>query len=144
MSAKDLQFGFTAWPLPKGGKRANYGGCHSFCVTTQSKSPDAAWRFLEFLSGEDQNLRFAIRYDRIPIRVKTAQSNAFIQNDPFLKLSVDEMNYRKFNIPAPGGTEIATLHAAMVNDAMSGKRAVRDALADGAKQMQQVLDKWKR
>lgn len=144
MSAKDLQFGFTAWPQPKGGKRANYGGCHSFCVTTQSKSPDAAWRFLEFLSGEDQNLRFAIRYDRIPIRVKTAQSNAFIQNDPFLKLSVDEMTYRKFNIPAPGGTEIATLHAAMVNDAMSGKRAVRDALADGAKQMQQVLDKWKR
>ena len=85
-----------------------------------------------------------IRYDRIPIRVKTAQSNAFIQNDPFLKLSVDEMNYRKFNIPAPGGTEIQTLHNAMVNDAMSGKRAVRDALADGARQMQQVLDKWKR
>jgi ABC-type glycerol-3-phosphate transport system substrate-binding protein len=144
LSAKDLQFGFAAWPQPKGGKRANYGGCHSFCVTAQSKSPDAAWRFLEFLSGEDPNLRFAIRYDRIPIRAKTAQSSAFIQNDPFLKLSVDEMNYRKFNIPAPGGTEIASLHAAMVNDAMSGKRAVRDALADGAKQMQQVLDKWKR
>lgn len=144
LSAKDLQFGFAPWPHPSGGRRANYGGCHSFCVTTQSRSPDAAWRFLEFLSGEDQNLRFAVRYDRIPIRVKTAQSAAFHQNDSFLKLSVDEMNYRKMNIPAPGGTEIQAMHAAMVGDAMSGKRSVRDALADTAKQMQQVLDKWKR
>jgi multiple sugar transport system substrate-binding protein len=144
LSAKDLQFGFGSWPQPRGGKRANYGGCHSFCVTTQSRSPDAAWRFLEFLSGEEQNLRFAVRYDRIPIRIKSAQSVEFHQNDPFLKLSVEEMSFRKFGIPAPGGTEIQTLHAAMVNDAMSGKRAVRDALADGARQMQQVLDKWKR
>ncbi len=144
LSAKDLQFGFAPWPLPRGGKRANYGGCHAFCITTQSKAPEAAWRFLEFLSDEDHNLRFAIRYDRIPIRVKTAQSAAFHQNDPFLKLSVEEMTYRKFNIPAPGGTEIQTLHNAMVIDAMTGKRLVRDALADGARQMQLVLDKWKR
>jgi ABC-type glycerol-3-phosphate transport system substrate-binding protein len=143
-SVKDLQFGFAPWPQPRGGKRANYGGCHAFCVTTQSKAPDAAWRFLEFLADEQNNLRFAIRYDRIPIRVKTAQSPAFHQNDPFLKLSVDEMNYRKMNIPAPGGTEIQSMHIAMVNDAMSGKRSIRDALADTAKQMQQVLDKWRR
>jgi len=144
LATKDLQFGFAAWPLPKGGKRANFGGCHTFCITAQSKSPDSAWRFLEFLSGEDPNLRFATRYDRIPVRVKTAQSVAFHQNDPFLKLSVDEMNYRRFNIPAPGGTELQALHNSMVNDAMSGKRAIRDALADGAMKMQQVLDKWKR
>ncbi|MBI3973228.1 MAG: extracellular solute-binding protein [Chloroflexi bacterium] len=144
LAVPDFRFGFAPWPLPKGGRRANYGGCHAFCITTQAKMPDAAWQFLEFLADEDHNLRFALRYDRIPIRVKTAQSAAYHHNDPFLKLAVEEMRYRRFQVPAPGGTEISGLHSAMVADAMSGKRSIRDALQDGELQMQQALDKWKR
>ena len=71
--------------------------------------------------------------DRFPIRVKTTQSAAFKQNDPSLKLSVEEMSYRKMNIPAPGGTEIQAMHTAMIDDAVSGKRSIRDALAGTAR-----------
>lgn len=139
-----LQFGFADWPLPKGGKRANYGGDPSIALTAGSKAPAAAWRFLEFLTEERQSLRFAIRYDRIPIRIKTAESPAYHQNDPFLKLAMEGMRGRKWHIGAPGGADIVGMHNPMVVDVMSGKRSVREALKDTQTQMQQALDKYKR
>jgi multiple sugar transport system substrate-binding protein len=139
-----LKFGFAPWPVPKGGRRANYGGCHSYAITTQSKAPDAAWRFLELLADEPNNLRFAQRYDRIPIRVKTAESPAYHQNDPFNRLAVEEMRERRILISAPGGGELLGLTERVATDAMSGKQSVRAVLADVQAQMQQVLDKYKR
>ncbi|MBI3970466.1 MAG: extracellular solute-binding protein [Chloroflexi bacterium] len=139
-----LQFGFADWPLPKGGKPANYGGDPSLALTAGSKVPEAAWRFLEFLAEERQSLRFAVRYDRIPIRIKTAESQAYHQNDPFLKLAVEGMRGRKWHIGAPGGADIVGMHNPMVVDVMSGKRSVRDALKETQTQMQQVLDKNRR
>jgi multiple sugar transport system substrate-binding protein len=144
VNAPNLRFGFAPWPLPKGGRRANYGGCHAFGITTQSKSPDAAWRFLELLADEPNNLRFAVRYDRIPIRIKTAESAAYHHDDPFNKLAVEEMRYRRILIAAPGGTELLDLTQSLASDAVSGKKAVRQVLGDAQTQMQQVLDKWKR
>jgi ABC-type glycerol-3-phosphate transport system substrate-binding protein len=143
-NAPNLTFGFAPWPLPKGGRRANYGGCHSYGITTQSKAPDAAWRFLELLADEPNNLRFAVRYDRIPIRVKTAENVAYHHDDPFNKLAVEEMRYRRMLIAAPGGTELLDWTQNIASDAASGKVAVRQVLSDAQTQMQQVLDKWKR
>jgi multiple sugar transport system substrate-binding protein len=141
-----FQWSYAPWPLPKGGKRANHGGSPSAAITTGSKSPEATWRFMEFLCEEPQNLRFAIRYDRIPVRIKTAESAAFQQNDPFLKVSVEEMRYRKWQISAPGGSEITSSGhvGTMVTDVMSGKRSARDALKDTQSLLQQILDKNKR
>jgi hypothetical protein len=44
-----------------------------------------AWRFLEFLAQDEIILRFA----RIPVKV--AESLAYQENDPFLKLAVEEL-----------------------------------------------------
>jgi len=142
--APTLKFNFAPWPLPPNGRRATYGGCHTFCITSQSKSPDAAWALMEFLADDSNNLRFAVRFDRIPIRIKTAQSVDYHRNDPFLKLAADDMQYRRFVIPAPGGTEILTLTSDFIADVMSGKQGSRTALTDASNRIQQVLDKWKR
>ncbi len=84
------------------------------------------------------------RYDRIPIRLDVAKSQAYHENDPFLKLAVDEMNYRRFHIPAPGGGEIQKLHNALSVEAVLGKRPIREVLKDYSTQMQQILDKLKK
>jgi multiple sugar transport system substrate-binding protein len=143
-SAAGLQFGVISFPLPPQGKRVSIGGCHSFCVTAQSKVPDAAWRVLEHLANDVNNLRFAQAYNRIPIRVSTAKSAAFHKNDPLLKLSVDEMTYRRFWLAAPGGTEMQGIYSNVATNVVTGKASIRDALADTEKQLQAVLDKWKR
>jgi ABC-type glycerol-3-phosphate transport system substrate-binding protein len=141
--ASSLKFHFTPWPIPKGGRRINYGGNHTFFLTTGSKTPDVAWKFLEFLNQDDIILRFTERYDRIPVKIKVAESQAYQKNDPFLKLAVEEMRVRKFHIPAPGGGEIVALHTKLGMEAASGQRPVREVLRDYQTQMQQALDKFK-
>jgi ABC-type glycerol-3-phosphate transport system substrate-binding protein len=144
LATPTLKFTFSPWPMPKGGRRTNYGGNHTFLLTTQSKTPDTAWKFLEFLAQDDIVLRFATRYDRIPVRLDVAKGQAYQQNDPFLKLAVDEMNYRRFHIPAPGGGQILALHNQIGGEAASGKRPIREVLKDYSTQMQQILDQFKR
>jgi multiple sugar transport system substrate-binding protein len=143
LAAPSLPFHFTPWPIPKGGRRINYGGNHTFFLTTGSKTPDVAWRFLEFLAQDDVILRFTRRYDRIPVKIKVAESQAYQENDPFLKLAVEEMRVRKFHIPAPGGGEIQALHTKIGIEAASGQRPVREVLRDYSVQMQQILDRYK-
>jgi multiple sugar transport system substrate-binding protein len=143
-NAPGLQFSQASLPLPPGGKKVAIGGCHSFCITSQSKSPEGAWRFLETLSNDANNLKFAQRYNRIPIRVASARGAAFHQNNALLKLAVDEMANRRFWIPVPGGTEMLSIYSATATNVLTGKQAVRDALADTERQLQVVLDKWKR
>ena len=142
-AAPTLQFHFTPWPIPKGGRRINYGGNHTFFLTTGSKTPDIAWRFMEFLAQDDIILRFTERYDRIPIKIKVAESQAYQKNDPFLKLAVEEMRVRKFQIPAPGGGEIQALQNKIGMEAAAGTRPAREVLRDYQAQMQQLLDKYK-
>jgi multiple sugar transport system substrate-binding protein len=143
LAAPSLPFHFTPWPVPRGGRRINYGGNHTYFLTTGSKTPDVAWRFLEFLAQDEIILRFARRYDRIPVKVKVAESQAYQENDPFLKLAVEEMRGRKFHIPAPGGGEIQALHNKLGMEAASGQRPVREVLRDYSTQMQQILDRFK-
>jgi multiple sugar transport system substrate-binding protein len=143
LSAPSLKFSFVPWPIPRGGRRINYGGNHTYFLTTGSRTPDVAWRFLEFLAQDEIILRFARRYDRIPVKVKVAESQAYQENDPFLKLAVEEMRGRKFQVPAPGGGEIVALHNKLGVEAASGQRPVREVLRDYSTQMQQILDRYK-
>ncbi|MGH2368370.1 MAG: ABC transporter substrate-binding protein, partial [Chloroflexota bacterium] len=84
LASPSLKFHFTPWPIPKGGRRINYGGNHTYFLTTGSKTPEIAWKFLEFLAKDDIVLRFAKRYDRIPVKIKVPESQAYQENDPFL------------------------------------------------------------
>jgi multiple sugar transport system substrate-binding protein len=142
-AAPTLKFNFTPWPIPKGGRRVNYGGNHCYFITTGSKTPEIAWKFLEFLNQDDIILRFTERYDRIPVKIKVAESQAYQKNDPFLKLAVEEMRVRKFQIPAPGGGEIQAMQVKIGMEAAAGTRPVREILKDYQTQMQLILDKFK-
>lgn len=113
-------------------------------VGDRFENPAAAWKFMEFLAQEDIVLRFAKRYDRIPVRIDVAKGQAYQENAPFLKLAVEEMGVRRFQVAAPGGGEIQALQNQLAADAVSGKRPVREVLTDYARQMQQILDKFKR
>ena len=85
----------------------------------------------------------AKRYDRIPVKIKVAEGQAYQENDPFLKLAVEEMRMRKFHIPAPGGGEIQALHVKIGTEGASGQRPIREVLKDYSTQMQLILDKFK-
>jgi ABC-type glycerol-3-phosphate transport system substrate-binding protein len=142
--APSLEYAFATYPLPPNGRRANYGGGHTFPIARGAKNPDTAWAFLEHLSSDEQNLKFADRYDRIPIRISTTRSERYHRNDPFRRLAVEEMPGRRFVISAPGGAEALSAQGTFVTDIMLGKRSIREGLQDAAAEIQQILDKWRR
>jgi ABC-type glycerol-3-phosphate transport system substrate-binding protein len=142
--APNFQFSFFPYPLPPNGRKANYGGGATWVMLNNSKNPEAAWAFVEFMSLEDNNIKFTDRYDRIPLRMRTVQQEKWHRNDAFRKLAADEMQGRRFVIAAPGGSEALSLQGDFVNDIMLNKIGLREGLAQAEAQIQQVLDKWKK
>jgi ABC-type glycerol-3-phosphate transport system substrate-binding protein len=141
-SAPGLAFGWMDVPTPAGGKRANYGGGHSFVIPALGKNKEAGWAFLEHFSAPDQNTRFATRFDRVPMRKAVATSPAFLMNDPFLKDMVDAIPTRKFVLVAPYTSAISAWYGMYINAVLDGKVSPSDAVAEWARLLQAEADKW--
>ncbi|HEX2037118.1 MAG TPA: extracellular solute-binding protein [Chloroflexota bacterium] len=143
IKAPNLQYAFAGYPLPPNGRKANYGGGHTFPIAAGAKNPDGAWAFLEHFLSEENNLAFADRYDRIPVHISLTRSERYHRNDPFRKLAAEEMPGRRFQIPAPGGIEAQPLINGMIGDVMLDKKSIREALQETEAKVQAVLDQWK-
>ena len=104
-----MRFNVASYPLPdEGGTPANYGGCHSLPIARGSKNPEVTWMVMEHLTNNDNNIKFAVRFDRVPIRESSTTSQAYLQGDRGRALQAQEMKRRRFVITAPGGNEMRT------------------------------------
>ena len=141
--ATGLKLGYTSSPLPSGGKKISWGGCHSFLITAGAKAPDAAWRFIEHMSSDPVHPRFAERYDRIPAAISASRNDAYVKGDPLKKLAIDDRAHRRGTVPGPGTAEIQKLGTDMVTNIITGTVSVRDGLIETEKRIQLILDTWK-
>ena len=105
-----------------------------------SKLADTAWLFLEYFVSEENNLKFADAYDRVPVRQSVANSQAYLKGDPFRKLTADEMLGRKWLIPAPGAAAMRADIMNVVPDILERNVSIPDALAKAQASIQTKLD----
>ncbi len=138
--APSLKFGFSTYPLPPSGRRASFGGLWVWVIPTGAKLRDAAWLFLEEALSEENNLIFANRYDRVPIRQSTTHSEKYLRGDPFRKLVVDELPWRKTLITAPGGPDMRTDIMEVATNILEKNMLPADALAKSQATLQLKLD----
>ena len=103
---RDEQWAYAALPLPPGGRQANWGGSHAFGIPVLARNPEAGWAWLEHFSLRENDLRFAVHYDRVPIRRETATSDEFIRGDEFLAHQSEQAWYRRFLPAVPGLSDI--------------------------------------
>jgi ABC-type glycerol-3-phosphate transport system substrate-binding protein len=142
VKAPSMQYTLWSYPLPdKGGVVANYGGCHAFPVAKGSKNPDAAWQFIEHVTNNENNIKFAVRFDRVPIRESSTTSTAYTQGDKGRALQAQEMKKRRFVLEVPGGNELLPFQD-VVLPFFSGQLSLQDTLKEKERQAQEVLDKW--
>jgi multiple sugar transport system substrate-binding protein len=135
-----FKYSFGSYPLPPNGKRITFGGVHTFVMPKGSKQQAAAWAFVEHLLSPEQNIKFADYYDRIPVRQSVANSEQYIRNDPFRKLSTEEMQGRKWLIPAPGAWAMRTDVSTVALDILEKGVSIREALAKTQQTLQTKLD----
>jgi multiple sugar transport system substrate-binding protein len=142
IQAPTMRFNISSYPLPdKGGVTANYGGCHTFPIGKGSKSPDVVWLFIEHITNPQNNIKFALRYDRVPIRESSTSSPEYVGNDKGRALQAQEMKKRRFVIAAPGGLEMYP-HQDVVTPFMSGQLSLQDTLKEKERLCQEVLDRY--
>jgi len=137
-----MPYTISLWPLPdQGGVASTYGGCRTFVIARGSKHPDAAWQFVEQVVKPENNIRYAVAADRVPIREAATSSDAYIQGDPARALQAQQMQKRRFVIAAPGGTEMLK-YEDVVTPYLSGKQSAQDALKTQQQLAQTVLDQY--
>jgi ABC-type glycerol-3-phosphate transport system substrate-binding protein len=102
---------------------------------------DGAWLFLEALLSKQNNLKFALRYDRVRVRQSVAYSDQYIQGDPFRKLVGEEMPGRKWLIAAPGAGDMRNVIIGVVADILEKNLGVQAALQKAQAAIQIRLDK---
>ena len=137
----DLRFNVAIHPLPdEGGTPSTYGGCHSLPVSGGSKNPDVTWMVLEHLTNNENNIKFAVRFDRVPIRESSSNSAVYLQGDRGRMVQIESMKRRRFVITAPGGNDINN-NLDVVTPYMSGKAALQDTLKETERKAQEILDR---
>ncbi len=136
----DVQYHVAHWPTPPGGRHMTYGGCHTWILTTQSKQPENAWKFLEYFGSGDVNVRWSHNFNTLPIRPDVSRQEAYHQNDPFLQIAVEMMENRRFVIPAPGAPQMLGATLRVVPTALGGEKTIEETLRDTEVELQTIMD----
>ena len=138
--APGIQFGFTTYPMPPGGRRISFGGVNGFLMTTGSQNPDAAWAFLEHLWTPENVVKLCDYHDRVPPRQSVAASEAYVRNDPFRRLVGEEMKGRRWLIALPGAAGMRTDLQNVARDILEKNLGIMEALTKAQAAMQTKLD----
>lgn len=136
----DLQYHVAHWPTPPGGRNMTYGGCHTWILTTQSEQPENAWKFLEYFGSGDVNVRWSHTFNTLPIRPDVSRQEEYHQNDPFLQITVEMMENRRFVIPAPGAPQMLGATLRVVPTALGGEKTIEETLRDTEVELQTIMD----
>lgn len=137
----DDNWDFMTFPLPPIGRQANWGGSHALGIPALAKNPEAGWAFIEHFSLEENDLRFCVAFDRVPIRPATAASDEYIRGDPFLAHQSEQAWYRRFFPGIPGVLNILPFWNRPMIEVLTGQRGPRDAILQVARDMQAALDR---
>jgi ABC-type glycerol-3-phosphate transport system substrate-binding protein len=138
--APGLKFGVGTFPLPPNGRRTSFGGLWTWVIPKESRLRDGSWLFLEEALSEENNLKFADRYDRVPVRQSVTQSEKYLKSDPFRKLVAEEVPGRKWLITAPGANGMRADIMAVATDILDKGVSISEALNKAQTSIQLKLD----
>ena len=131
------------WPIGPSrpdGRHMTYGGCHTWILTTQSEQPENAWKFLEYFGSGDVNIRWSHNFNTLPIRPDVSRQEEYHQNDPFLLITAEMMENRRFVIPAPGAPQMLGATLKVVPTALGGEKTIEETLRDTEVELQTIMD----
>jgi len=71
-------------PVDANSKQAGIGaGYAGWGISAHCKHKDEAWKFISFLSNEDNNVEFCLKYSVIPIHTNAGEKDEFFKSGPF-------------------------------------------------------------
>ena len=126
-----VNYGVATIPtLPNGKAYSAFGGGKAWVIPAGANNPEAAQKFVDFLTSTDQQKAFYDKTNEVPANTE-AREYAVGKNDELTTAVVKQFENAQ---PMPNISEMSTVWdpaATMLFDAVSGKKSAKDA-ADGA------------
>ncbi len=113
-------------------------------LTTQAKSKDAAWKFLRWISGPVGNEMWARGTGDFPGRKDVAE-RPFFKENKLAQAFVQQMllpNAKSPNLGMPQAVQLNKALTIEIQNAVQGKKPVKQALDDAAAEWNKVLAKY--
>ena len=126
-----VNYGVATIPtLPNGKAYSAFGGGKAWVIPAGANNPEAAQKFVDFLTSTDQQKALYDKTNEVPANTE-AREYAVGKNDELTTAVVKQFENAQ---PMPNISEMSTVWdpaATMLFDAVSGKKSAKDA-ADGA------------
>ncbi|MFS9230272.1 extracellular solute-binding protein [Streptococcus australis] len=126
-----VNYGVATIPtLPNGKAYSAFGGGKAWVIPAGANNPEAAQKFVDFLTSTDQQKAFYDKTNEVPANTE-AREYAVGKNDELTTAVVKQFENAQ---PMPNISEMSTVWdpaATMLFDAVSGKKSAKDA-ADAA------------
>lgn len=83
ISRQIVEFDWDVAPLPvhEDGIETSFGMANAFCITEKSTKKEAAWKFIEYMCGQEGQEKYAATGFTLPNSPAIANSEAFLQSD---------------------------------------------------------------
>jgi multiple sugar transport system substrate-binding protein len=141
---KNLDWAFA--PLPAGpAQQATVVGGEYLAIFKQSKHPDAAWKFLKWLTQPEVQAFWAMRSGYLPIRsavLDVPEFQEYLKENPNFAVFVHQMDVGYVQKPIDyGGLEITRNIAEAIEKATVGNMDAKTALDEAARKSNSVLQR---
>ena len=135
-----VNYGVATIPtLPNGKAYSAFGGGKAWVIPAGAKNPEAAQKFVDFLTSTDQQKAFYDKTNEVPANTE-AREYAVGKNDELTTAVVKQFENAQ---PMPNISEMSTVWdpaATMLFDAVSGKKSSKDAADDAVKLIKETIE----
>lgn len=141
-SLKDakVNYGVATIPtLPNGKAYSAFGGGKAWVIPAGANHPEAAQKFVDFLTTTDQQKALYDKTNEVPANTE-AREYAVGKNDELTAAVVKQFENAQ---PMPNISEMSTVWdpaATMLFDAVSGKKSAKDAADDAVKLIKETIE----
>ena len=127
-------WGTARMPYPSDGQPAtNMGGEHLIIFKSDEARQQAAWEFVNWLTGTDTQLKWVEATRFMPIRKSLAENPDFTQwlqkTEPRLQPFVESQQYAHNRPPVTNYTEVSDVFSREIEKALLGQANVKQALS---------------
>ena len=135
-----VNYGVATIPtLPNGKAYSAFGGGKAWVIPAGANNPEAAQKFVDFLTSTDQQKAFYDKTNEVPANTE-AREYAVGKNDELTAAVVKQFENAQ---PMPNISEMSTVWdpaATMLFDAVSGKKSAKDAADDAVKLIKETIE----
>jgi multiple sugar transport system substrate-binding protein len=124
--------------MPEKKSRTSFMGGSDLVIFRDSKNKEAAWKFIEFLSRPDIQVKWYQIVNALP-STSNAWEDPVLQADPMIATFGEQLNDAKAPINIPEFQEISVSIDSMVQEAIYGRKTPEQAAQDLKKEIEKIL-----